>query len=67
MTFQFIVKYIDTNEAVLPFDYEYTIEYYADLFAGKFIHAKRIRAHSYEQAVQKFTQMYPDYDIISMR
>lgn len=67
MTFQFTIEYVDTNETVLPFDYEYSIEFYADLFTNNLVHTKRIRAHSQEQAIQKFTQMYPDYVIISMR
>lgn len=67
MTFQFTIEYVDTNEILLPLDYEYSIEFYADLFENNLVHTKRIRAHSQEQAIQKFTQMYPDYVIISMR
>lgn len=67
MTFQFTIEYVDTNETLLPLDYEYSIEFYADLFGNNLVHTKRIRAHNQEQAIQKFTQMYPDYVIISMR
>ena len=67
MTFQFTIEYIDNNEILLPLDYEYSNEFYAYLFMNDLVHTKRIRAHSQERAIQKFTQMYPDYVIISMR
>jgi hypothetical protein len=64
VTYQFIIEYLDPHETELPFDYEYLNEVYSDLFMGEFVHKKRIRAHTIEQAIQKFTEMYPDYDII---
>lgn len=67
MTYQFIIEYLDPHETKLPFDYEYSNEAYSNLFMGRFVHKKRIRARTGEQAVQKFTEMYPDYDIISWR
>lgn len=67
MTYQFIIEYLDPNETKLPFDYEYSNEAYSDLFMKKLVHKKRIRAHTSEQAIQKFTEMYPNYDIIGWR
>lgn len=67
MTYQFIIEYLDPHETKLPFDYEYSNEAYSNLFMGRFVHKKRIRARTIVQAIQKFAGMYPDYDIIGWR
>lgn len=67
MTFQFIVEYIDTKEAALPFDFNYPDRKYDVYINGKLIHSKRVRAKNGEQAIQRFVTKYPEYEVIGWR
>lgn len=60
MTFQFIVEYIDPKEATFPFDFDYSDE-------RNIVHSKRVRAKNGEQAIQRFVEKYPEYEIIGWR
>lgn len=67
MTFQFVVEYIDPKEATLPFDFNYSDQEYDDYIGNRLIHNKRIRAKNGEQAIQRFVEKYPEYEIIGWR
>lgn len=65
MRFKFLIEYIDLKED-MPLHYGYTDEGH-DVLGRYVIHKKWIRAKNAGQAIQKFTEMYPEFQVIGWR